>query len=340
MRLNLLFTILFVLMHAHAASAQQFGWQRQTSGSEASLRGLYVLNDTTVWASGAKGTILRTTDGGDSWQKLAAPADSLDFRSLWAFNANEALIATAGQPARIYRTQDGGEHWQLVYADSTGKGFFDAIAFWDSNRGLALSDPIDGKFLLLTTEDGGMSWTPLHLPSPVEGEAFFAASNGSIALTPQGKAWIGTGGGAIRVMHTPNGGKNWQIQETPLITTSLASGLYALSFASAKQGVAVGGAYDQPNNGTHAALYTLNGGKNWLKAKVPPKGYRSGLALLPGTTTYLAVGTNGTDISRDGGKTWSVLHQENLNSIRFSPSGNKGWAIGPKGTIYAIDINP
>ncbi len=340
MRVYLLFSLLFLCFSTLPAPAQQFSWSRQNSNSTASLRGLAVVNDTVVWASGSGGAILRTLNGGMQWEKLATPSDSLDFRSLWVFNAQEALIASAGQPAHIYRTQDGGQHWQLVYADTTGKAFFDALSFWDPLTGLALSDPIEERILLLQTWDGGRSWSTLPPPAAEKDEAFFAASNASIAMAAPAKAWIGTGGGAIRVLYSSDGGQRWQIQPVPLQRRSAASGLYALSFATDRLGVAVGGAYDQPAEGRQAAVYTRNGGKRWRLPQTPPRGYRSGLANLPNTSTFISVGTTGTDISRDGGKNWSAFNNESLNSIRFSPSGRRAWAVGAQGAIFVINITP
>ena len=53
-------------------------WQltRQTSGTDALLVGLDAVNASTVWAGGASGTLLRTTDGGQAWRALPAPTRS------------------------------------------------------------------------------------------------------------------------------------------------------------------------------------------------------------------------------------------------------------------------
>jgi photosystem II stability/assembly factor-like uncharacterized protein len=338
MRMHLLYPLLLLFVPL-PGQAQQYRWQRLASPTEAGLRGLYVVNEQTVWASGAQGAILRSTDGGQHWETISPP-DSLDFRSIWAFSDQEALIASAGQPARIYRTENGGQHWQLVYDDESGNAFFDALSFWDSQRGLALSDPLEGTPLLLLSEDGGRNWRALNPPAAEEGEAFFAASNGSIAMAPPAQAWIGSGGGAIRVFYSPDGGSSWQIQQPPLLRLSEASGIYALTFGSTKEGVAIGGAYDRAEDGRYAAIYTTNGGRRWRVPKSPPGGYRSGLAHIPGTRSYICVGTTGSDISRDGGKSWQPLNDENLNSIRFAPSGERGWAIGPKGVLFLLEKQP
>jgi len=46
-----------------------------------------------VWVSGTEGTVLRTTDGGKSWDALKVPkADTLDFRGIRAFDAETAVL--------------------------------------------------------------------------------------------------------------------------------------------------------------------------------------------------------------------------------------------------------
>lgn len=338
MKILFIYTLIFLNPVLGSLFAQELSWVEQKSSSGASLRGLYVIDDAVVWASGADGSILRTLDAGKSWEQLPAP-DSLDFRSLWAFGKAEAMVASAGQPAVVYYTADAGKHWQKVFSDTTGEAFFDALVFWDEQRGWLLGDPVGGEIMLLETRDKGQSWHALSLPPPAAGEAFFAASNGSLALAGKGKAWIGTGGSAIRLLSTPDTGNSWRETAVSMPRFSEAAGIYALAFAHEQMGVAVGGAYDKPAEGSNAALYTHNGGLSWALAQTPPAGYRCGIAAIPGSSTFVAVGTNGADISTDGGKTWRLLNRENLNSIRFSPSGNIGWAVGAKGSIWKISVH-
>jgi hypothetical protein len=71
------------------AFAQQ-AWRVEASGVTAELRGLSVVSDTVAWASGAKGTVLRTIDG-VHWQAIhVADADKLDFRDIHAIDAKSA----------------------------------------------------------------------------------------------------------------------------------------------------------------------------------------------------------------------------------------------------------
>ena len=89
-------------------------WVEQENQTEASLRGLCAVDTDVAWASGSAGTVLRTINGGATWQRrfINHPgADELDYRDVQAFDADRALVLSAGLPARIYRTTDGGESW-------------------------------------------------------------------------------------------------------------------------------------------------------------------------------------------------------------------------------------
>src|SRR4029077_13777080 len=93
-------------------------WEPQTSGIISRLRGVSAVDARTVWASGANGTILRTADGGATWQKLTIDgADNLDFRDIDAIDANTAyaLSIGPGPASRIYKTTDAGAHWSLQF---------------------------------------------------------------------------------------------------------------------------------------------------------------------------------------------------------------------------------
>ena len=84
--------------------------------------------------------------------------------------------------------------------------------FFDGGRrGLALSDPVDGKFRIAATDDSGRSWHVLPtdgMPPAVAGEFAFAAS-GTCLVTSGGRdAWFASGGGASRVFHSRDGGSH------------------------------------------------------------------------------------------------------------------------------------
>jgi len=175
-----------------ATAAAQSGPRIQFSHTTESLRGVSIVSRRVAWASGTHGTYLRTVDGGEVWTPAQVPdANSLDFRAVRAFSADEAFLMSAGpgDQSRIYHTLDGGQHWNLQFTNSNPKGFFDSMAFWDPKHGIVVGDPVPDqtgklKFELLMTDDG-QTWHPIpatQLPDAVEGEGAFAASNTNIAI--------------------------------------------------------------------------------------------------------------------------------------------------------------
>ena len=226
----------------------------QNSKTDVPLRGISAVSSKVAWASGAKGTVLRTIDGGETWETLViAGADSLDFRDIQAFDQNTAFVLSIGpgDQSRIYKTSDGGKIWQRQFTNSDPKAFYDCFAFWDSTHGIAVSDSVDGKFPLIATSDG-MTWNPVavkNMPAALPSEGAFAASGTCIATFGKNDVWFGTGGPAARVFHSADRGKNWTVAETPIIHGAASQGVFSLAFWTAKDGVAVGGDYKEPQKG-------------------------------------------------------------------------------------------
>ena len=313
----------------------------QNSKTDVQLRGISAVSEKVAWASGAKGTVLRTIDGGETWETLViADADSLDFRDIQAFDQNTAFVLSIGpgDQSHIFKTSDGGRIWQRQFTNSDPKAFYDCFAFWDSTHGIAMSDSVDGKFPLIATSDG-MTWNPVavkNMPAALPNEGAFAASGTCIATFGKNDVWFGTGGPAARVFHSPDRRKNWTVAETPILHGAASQGIFSLAFWTAKDGVALGGDYKDPAKNMNVAAVTHNGGKAWTLASKPPHGYRSAVAVAH-AQLLAAVGSNGVDLSRDGGKTWMPMFNEDLNAVALI--GNSGWAVGPAGKIVTIQVN-
>lgn len=356
-------------------------WVMQSSGITAGLRGIHAVGGGVAWASGTDGTVLRTEDSGYMWQGCAMPpgAEKLDFRGIWAWDENTALVMSSGPGilSRIYKTTDGCSHWKRVFTSDPG-GFFDALLFLDREHGIALGDPshIDVKtnpveagyvFRMSVTNNGGEDWIPVTDPGsraisepgknlqPLPGEAFFAASNSSV--TENGDwLWIGTSRARVLrrkvrfrgtvVGFLPSGvagqldpwclcpglpWTDWQSAETPLAHANASSGIFSLAFRDEKSGIVVGGDYTKPYESAGTAARTADGGKHWAAAEKPPHGYRSAVAWDADAKAWIAVGTNGSDISYDDGKTWAPLDSANWNALSLP------WVVGPQGRIAKLD---
>lgn len=332
------------LLLALAAGAEppRVDWQPQASGVTARLRGVSAVSATTAWVSGADGTVLRTADGGATWQPRPIPGTAaLDFRDIDAFSALVACVLSIGpgEASRIYKTIDGGEHWELQFANQDPKVFLDAMAFWDARRGVAFSDSVDGKFVVFITTNAGAAWSRVpsdRLPPALDGEGAFAASGTNVAVSGRGHVWIGTTAG--RVLRSTDGGKTWTVHPTA-VTTGKSAGIFSIAFRNTTDGIVGGGDFNQPDQALDNAAVTSDGGKTWAPAKTPGlRGYRSVVAWTGGRGTAIALGPSGADLSADGGRTWSPLHSDGYDTLSIARGARTGWAAGDKGRIAKLTI--
>ncbi len=312
-------------------------WEAQQSGTTASLRGIYALNDKVVWASGTDGTYLRTTDAGLHWRASTVPgAEKLDFRDVHAVDDQTAYLLSIGpgENSRVYKTSDAGTHWILQLTNPDPTGFFDEMAFWDATHGILVGDPVNNQLVLMTTADGGLSWQRQRLPPALEGESAFAASGTGIAVNGKSEVWIGTGGtGGGRVFHSLNAGRTWSVAETPIRHNSQSAGIFSVAFCDGLHGVAVGGDYKSIDDAIGAVALTSDGGRTWTSPmKQPTSGFRSAVAFVADRKIWIATGTSGSDISLDGGQSWRCFDKGNYNALSFVNS-TSGWAAGPQGRL-------
>jgi photosystem II stability/assembly factor-like uncharacterized protein len=262
-------------------------------------------------------------------------AEKLDFRDVEAFGERTAYLLSAGpgDASRIYKTVDGGKSWAMQFKSADPAAFFDAIAFWDEQNGIALGDPTRGLFQLLVTADGGGNWKPVAakvLPPALPSEGAFAASGTSLVTRGESDVWFATGGAkTARVFHSKDRGQNWEVSETPILAGVESAGIFSIAFRDKHHGMIVGGDYRKPNLIGATAATTSDGGKTWdlLDKRLP---FRSAVAWAK--DRWVAVGTSGSHVSLDNGATWTLLDRENYNSVGFTSTG-EGWAVGPKGRI-------
>jgi photosystem II stability/assembly factor-like uncharacterized protein len=307
-------------------------WRLHPTGSDARLRGLSAVSPLVAWASGSAGTILRTIDGGRTWeQKAPEGTAALEFRDIQAFDAMHAVALSIGEgdSSRVYRTDNGGKSWQQTQTNQEPTGFYDCMAFFDQRHGLIVGDPIGGRFEVLSTDDGGRSWQVLTGPEAQPGEAGFAASGQCIAVAGR-DAWIGSGGGAVsRVYHSSDRGRTWTAAATPL-PSSQSAGVFALAFRDRNHGVAVGGDYAVPTTGSAAT--SRDAGRNWQSSTVG--GYRSGAAWLFGAAV-IAVGPTGSDLSLDGGQHWRTFDAGSFDTVDCP---DVCWAAGEHGRVATLGV--
>jgi photosystem II stability/assembly factor-like uncharacterized protein len=316
---------------------------------KANLRAVHAFDSQHVWIGGSQGTILATDDGGVNWRDISPASHAKsEFRSLWSLGPKTAVAATAGQPAVILRTEDGGDSWSEVFRSNAEETFFNGLRFVDPLRGMAFSDPVNGRLLILRTVDGGKSWQPIasdSIPAAEPGEAGFAASNSGLTLfkldssrgegtAPPIVVWIGLGGsteGASRLFHSHNFGDTWKIAMVDPIQRNASSGIFALALMNPQRGIAVGGDYTRESGAQSHIAITEDGGLHWRLPKgTPPRGFRSGLVYVT-AVGFICVGPTGCEASVDG-EDWEKVSDVGYHAV-VADDVQGLWCVGSDGRV-------
>jgi photosystem II stability/assembly factor-like uncharacterized protein len=345
-----LFVVLAAAIFIPAGVKDRPWWTLRTSGIDTNLRGVSIAEfpdsrqapAPVVWASGSNGVILQSKDMGKTWQRLRVQGgETLDFRSIQAFDAQQAYVMSIGDAgkSRIYKTSDGGASWKLQYTDRRKEFFLDALVCTSQIECFAVGDPIDGKFVILRTQNGE-KWEPIstdQMPAALPTEGAFAASGTCLVVFDDGNIYFVTGGPAARLFHSSDAGSSWTVNSTPIVSGNDSSGIFSIAVWD-KALVIVGGDYKDVGNPRGVAAYSTDQGKSWELAEGQPGGFRSAVARVD-DRILVAVGPNGEDFSDDGGAHWKHTDFLNLNAVKVL-SSDYAWAVGPNGTIARLKSSP
>ncbi len=324
----------------------------QNSGTTAGLIAVSPVNPRVVWAAGRFGTFVVTTDGGRTWKAGVVPgAETLQFRDVQGVSEKVAYLMsispTGTDPTefRIYKTTDGGATWTMQFQNHNPGAFYDCMAFWTPNKGIAHSDSVNGVFPDLRTTNGS-TWQDIsaNMPPAQPGEASFAAS-GTCAATQGGQnAWIVTGGVPIaRVLATRDGGDTWNAYDLPLVSNGSA-GAFTVAFRNPWNGIVGGGDLDpgDPNNARTAVSH--DGGMTWALTNAPPvTGAIFGLSYVQGAgdgdrTVVVTANAGGAAWTPDEGTTWySLPNVAGYWAVAFA-SPQAGWLVGTNGRILKVSF--
>jgi photosystem II stability/assembly factor-like uncharacterized protein len=281
-----------------------------------------------------------------------------------------------GELSRVYRTIDGCKSWELVFQNPDPDGVWDSMQFqYRPGKtpaekgyyayGVLVGHPVGGEFQIFTSRDYGTTWKALHddeafSPGPSAwakpGEVTFSWSN--TAVTPVADndsfAFVTGGDGGSRLLY-PTGenydfdhvAMKYSFSQVPLpFGAGATAGAYSIASRRTTPDRAdmmvVGGDAGHPEVGT--AVFVRHGGPVLKKllapraiaATQPPSGFRTAVAYDPGADRWITVGPNGTDVSKDDGRTWTRLSP----SVTDSADADKHWqalslpfVVGPGGRV-------
>lgn len=329
--------------------AQQPRVVEEASGVRVLLQSVSAVDARTVWAGGAAGTVVRTLDGGETWERRAvAGAERLEFRGIHGISASEAwaLSAGPGSRSRIYHTDDGGASWTEQFRNTDSTAFYDCITFFDAKHGVAYSDASNGNTVILRTADGGGTWALLPqsaVPAPLKGEGGFASSNSCAISVDSRHGWIAASEPGARVFRTVDAGNTWTVvaANTPFVHDSMA-GITALSFRDAQHGIGVAARVNSAMAGdtsSAAVATTDDGGATWTLRHRPSRpGSLSGVVLVPKVSgkTAVVASYGGLFVTADSGDNWTAVTTNSYWAVRAA--GRRAWAVGPNGRITRIDF--
>lgn len=343
---------------AFMAQAQN-SWVPQVTNfpANAGIDEMVIVDPNTVWSFPYDGSgggqyfkiVGKTTDGGSTWTtyNVAGPGSNALISDIAAVSGTTAWIVTApsggGSNAnRMWKTTDGGATWSQQTIGYTTNSFANHVYFWDANNGWSSGDPLNGKFEMFKTSNGGQTWT--SVPGALAPENADEFTYVGLKKVLGDHIWVGTSIG--RVLHSPDRGNTWTGAYSPVIDfggviTSGSSGSFA--FSSPNNGLLI--SVDGAGAAAVAGIYsTTDGGANWEPLVPNGTWYFGDVAYVPGTdNTYVTTGINfneelwlGSAFSTDGGENWTSIDEgEQRGKVQFL-NPTTGWAgqfsDGPGGT--------
>lgn len=326
--MNRFFSVFLISINVLFGYAQKV--ELLSSGSKSSFRGLSVVDDKVVWVSGSNGTVAKSLNGGDTWQLIKVSGfEKTDFRDIEAFNEKTAIIMGIDSPGVILKTTDGGSSWKIVYRNDTKGIFLDAMDFIDEKNGIVIGDPIDNRFFVAKTIDGGNSWTESNFnkrPFAASGEACFASSGTNIRMLNRHQLILVSGGLKSQIFI------NQKSYSLPVIQGKESTGANSIAVKNKKYFILAGGDFTQKDSSIKNLFITKNGGKSWYAPSISPHGYRSCVEYIAGAT-WITCGLNGVDISKDNGNTFSLISETGFHVCRKAKKGKAIFLAGGNGKI-------
>jgi photosystem II stability/assembly factor-like uncharacterized protein len=305
----------------------------QTLGT-ANLNKIHFTNALTGYAVGHAGTVYKTTDGGTSWNLLPIPT-TVNLLSLDFTSEQHGAIT--GDGGQIFVTSDAGQTWTAAVTPVTTSVL--SIAFKNVLEGNAI-----GSNFLLRTIDGGVSWQhatgnlqKTHFPSPQVGYAV-GATGMILKTTNAGNDWkqINTGPEQNVGVYFLNNDTGYVVGSN--VRRTLNGGLSWTNIPVPTTYGLYDVYFSDYNHGTivgnRTILYTSNAGQTWT-ASSPTTTVYTDLHFPSPSTGYFCTSTGKVFKSTNGGVSWVPQATPISSSLAniFFLNNTEGWAVGLAGKI-------
>ncbi len=270
-----------------------------------SIRAIEAIDENTMWFAGSNGQVGFTKTEDLSFEIDTISYDTLkpEFRSI-AVTDSAVFVLSIASPALLYKSTDDGKNWKLVYKEDDPSAFYNAMAISKNGFGVAVGDPIDDCLSVIVTENSGDDWSKI--------------SCDSLPIVVNGEAGFAASNSNVNII----GDNVWLV----------SGGSRARVFHSSNKGE-TWRVYNTPiiQGGQMTGIFTSQFYDS-----------QNGI-IMGGDWNEKTKNTENKAITKDGGKTWTLIadgqEPSYRSSVRYVPGteGKELIAVGTPGISYSKD---
>ena len=281
-------------------AGKTWNWQQVKGFETSDFRDIEAFSDkeAIIMSSGTPALILKTTDGGSSWQTKYHNRDTSIFLDAMDFLGKYGCVM--GDPLNdhfvLFETKDKGKTWKERDASKLPAARHGEASF-------------------------AASGTCLHV-----------FDNG---LIKSNSILMVSGGSSANLYNAQISAKKWITQPLPLAQGRSSAGAFSIA-TNGKHWVAVGGDYQRDSRTDSTACYSFDAGKTWKIARTCPA-FQSCVQHLEGKI-YLSTGTSGTYLSKDDGISWTKIDAGSYNVCVRTQHGKLTLLAGNGGKIGLFSL--